>query len=81
MSNVTQRVAAWRILSSVALVLAAAAMALSAYLFANQREVSVQGCERQNRLRHELNLTLKSFHEPPRFGHIDCRKAYSLHFP
>lgn len=73
--------APWKILSCMALILAAASMALSAFLFANQRDVSVQGCERQNHLRHELNVTLKSFHQKPRFDHVDCRRVYSLQLP
>lgn len=77
----TRTVKAWRILSAVALVLAAASVAFSAFLFANQRDVSIQGCERQNNLRHELNLTLKSFHQPPRFRPVECKRAYSLRWP
>lgn len=71
----------WRILSSIALVLAAASLAFSAFLFANQRDVSVQGCERQNHLRHELNVTLQTFHQHARFEHVNCSKAYSLRLP
>jgi hypothetical protein len=71
----------WRILICSALVLAAASMALSAFLFSGLRDVSVQGCHRQNNLRHELNLTLRSFHQRPRFKQVDCKRAYSLHLP
>ena len=71
----------WRLLSSAALVLAAASIALSAFLFSGLHDVSIQGCKRQNHLRHELNVTLVSFHQRPRFQQIDCSKAYSLHLP
>lgn len=72
---------AWRILAAVALVLASAAIALSAFLFTALRDVSVQGCNRQNHLREELNLTLQSFDQKPRFNRIDCKRAYSLRLP
>lgn len=71
----------WHIFAALALMLASASMALSAFLFTNLRDVSLQGCDRQNGLRHELNETLRSFHHPPRFRHIDCERAYSLHHP
>lgn len=70
----------WRILSAIALVLASLSMALSAFLFTNLRGVSVQGCQRQNELRKELNSTLRRFHQSPRFELIDCTKAYSVRF-
>lgn len=71
----------WRVLACVALVMASASIAFSAWLFVNQRDVSIQGCERQNHLRHELNETLVSFHQDPRFAHIDCKRAYKLRLP
>ena len=69
----------WHIFAAVALVIAAGSLALSAFLFTSLRDVSVQGCERQNELRRELNRTLVSFHQQPRFEIVDCRRAYSLH--
>lgn len=71
----------WRVLICAAVVLASASVFLSAWLFSGLRDVSLQGCERQNRLRHELNLTLQSFGQRPRFQHIDCPKVYKLKFP
>jgi hypothetical protein len=71
----------WRILICSALVMAAASAALAAFLFSGLRDVSLQGCHRQNSLRHELNLTLRSFHQRPRFQKVDCKRAYSLHAP
>jgi hypothetical protein len=71
----------WRVLICAAVLLAGASVFLSAWLFSGLRDVSLQGCERQNRLRHELNVTLQSFHQPPRFEQVDCPKAYKLRFP
>lgn len=71
----------WRTVASLALVLAAASMALSAFLFSNLHDVAVAGCDRQNTLRHELNVTLVTFRQSPRFDRIDCTKAYSLRLP
>lgn len=71
----------WKILAGFAIVLAAASIALSAWLFAGLHDVAVRGCERQNHLRSELNRTLIHFQQQPRFGRIDCEHAYRLHPP
>jgi hypothetical protein len=75
---VTTKERAVLILASLALVVAAASMALSAYLYSHQHDAAVQGCQRQNGLRRELNATLRTFHEPPRFRAIDCHAAFAL---
>lgn len=69
---------AWRVLVSSALVLAAASMLLCAVLVAALRDNSIAGCERQNNLRHELNVVLQSFEQEPRFKRIDCDQAYEF---
>jgi hypothetical protein len=76
-----------RILVGIALVLAASGWPLAAGLFIQAkndakrdteeiRKFAVLGCERQNRLRNELNEVLAEFHIPPRFPQVDCDAAY-----
>jgi hypothetical protein len=76
-----------RLLVGVALVLAASGWPLAALLYLDAkadarqdteeiRRFATLGCERQNRLRRELDQVLADFHIPPRFPQVDCDAAY-----
>jgi hypothetical protein len=75
------------LLSTIALALAAAGFAFSvhlhlgsrAYAYSNDevlRLSNIEGCERQNRLRRELNTVLRRFDVPPAFARVDCPAEY-----
>lgn len=65
----------------LSLLLASGTFLASAYLYSRVQDLSIQGCERQNRLRSELNETLIHFQIPPRFRLTDCERAWRLYGP
>jgi hypothetical protein len=76
-----------RLLVGIALVLAASGWPLAAGLYIDAkneakkdteefRRFAILGCERQNRLRRELDQVLAEFDIRPRFPQVDCDAAY-----
>jgi hypothetical protein len=73
----------WKAVAGIALVLAGAAWLFAALLYVDNRHqteqlrtLSLAGCERQNRLRQELNQVLIGFDQRPAFAQINCPRAY-----